>query len=268
MDDKHIITSIKNPIIKSLVKLKDKRERDTKSKFLIEGIRETTRAIEFGYKVDTIFYCSELFKTEEAEAVLLSASEDIEKIRLSEAPFKRISYRANPEGIVSLATQKNNRLIDIDIGKVNPLYIIAESIEKPGNLGAILRSADAVGADAILLTESVTDIYNPNVLRASTGAFFSVPVITCKNDELIEWLHKENIAVLAATPHTKKIYTEADMTKAIAIAVGAEHDGLSDFWLKRSTDKIKIPMLGDIDSLNVTSALTVLLYEAVRQRNL
>jgi TrmH family RNA methyltransferase len=178
----------------------------------------------------------------------------------------KMTYRDRPEGLIAVARMRKHELSKFAY-KPNGLYIIAEAVEKPGNLGSILRSADAAGADGLIICNKCTDIYNPNVIRASTGALFSVPMAEAGTEETIKWLKGNKVKSLAATPHTDLLYTDVDMTPSVAIVVGTEQHGLSQQWLDHADVGIRIPMLGKIDSLNVATAATILLYEAARQRN-
>ena len=176
------------------------------------------------------------------------------------------AYRDRPEGLLAITKMRRHTLADLPY-RPDGLYLVAETIEKPGNLGSMLRSADAVGATGMIVCGHGTDIYNPNVIRASTGALFSMPLAEAENEEVYNWLREHHIRILAATPHTDQRYTDTDMTCGVAIVVGAEQTGLTDFWLTRADLPVVIPMLGKIDSLNVAAATTILLYEAVRQRD-
>jgi TrmH family RNA methyltransferase len=167
--------------------------------------------------------------------------------------------------LLAVAKMRRHTLDDLPVDPKG-LYLVAETVEKPGNLGSMLRSADAVNATGVIICEKGTDIYNPNVIRASTGALFSVPVAVCDNDSALEYLRARGIKILAATPHTDFKYTDVDLTQPVAVVVGAEQTGLTDFWMEQADLKVNIPMLGEIDSLNVASAATILLYEAARQR--
>jgi RNA methyltransferase, TrmH family len=261
-----ILTSTKNPLIKLAYRLRNRREREKEQLTLLEGYRELTRAFDYGMKMKECFYCPEMFLGQNELPLIdkLSAA----GVRCSEVAahlIEKISYRDRPEGLMAVAEILRHSLDDIPI-KEHGLYLIAEAVEKPGNLGAILRSADAAGVDGVIVSDKRTDIYNPNVIRASTGALFSVPLAEASTAETMTWLKNNNIKALAATPHTDKLYSDIDLTQAVAIVVGAEQYGLSDEWLEQSEIKIKIPMLGKIDSLNVATAATILLYEAARQR--
>jgi TrmH family RNA methyltransferase len=216
--------------------------------------------------VTELFFCPELFK-EGTEKNLFSQCKKL-NINLTECTipvFKKISYREHPNGLLALAPQIHNSLEQLPT-KNNMLIIVAESIEKPGNLGTILRSADAGGADAVIVCDRCTDINNPNVIRASIGTIFTVPVIETDSESAITWLKNNSIQILAATPQAVQLHTATNMSGSIAIAVGAEKPGLSATWLNAADIKVKIPMLGQADSLNVAASTTILIYEALRQR--
>lgn len=260
------ITSLQNPRIKTAVKLRERRDRDFSDKFLIEGYREILRAADAKRKMDVLFICPELFLGTNEEAL-------IKKIQglgatvysCTETVFKKISYRDRPDGLLVIAPQLHLSLSDLKLPK-NPLLIVAEAIEKPGNLGTILRSADAVGCNGVIVCDRCTDIHNPNVVRASVGTLFTLPVIEATSEETLQWLKSQGISVLAATPSAEKEFTEIDMKVPLAIAVGTEQLGLTDLWMNQSNVQVRIPMRGVADSLNVATATTLLLYEALRQR--
>ena len=263
------ITSLQNPRIKKAVGLRDRRDRDKSGLFLIEGYRELLRAAENGRKIQELYICPELFLGSNEEKLIRSFSKDVEIFRCSSSVFHKISYRDRPDGLVAVAPQKHLTLIDLDNllrDKKSPFLVVAEAIEKPGNLGTILRSCDAVGVDALILCDRCTDIHNPNVVRASVGTLFTVPVVEAEGEETLKWLRARKIQVLAATPSADMEFTQANLKGPLAIAVGTEQYGLSDHWMKQADLQVRIPMLGVADSLNVATATTVLLYEALRQR--
>lgn len=261
------LTSLKNPKVKYVYKLRNRRFREKEQKTLLEGYRELTRSSEYGMKVLEVYYCPSMFLGENEFPLLESLREQgITTYEVTEPILEKIAYRERPEGLIAIAQIQSHTLEDIPLVE-NGLYLIAESIEKPGNLGSILRSADASGVNGIILCDKCTDIYNPNVIRASTGALFSVPLAECTAQEAYDWVRENNIKVLAATPHTDNIHTDANMTQSVAVAVGTEQSGLTDFWMNNADIKVKIPMLGKIDSLNVATATTIMLYEAARQRD-
>ncbi|NGX42206.1 MAG: 23S rRNA (uridine(2479)-2'-O)-methyltransferase [Chlamydiae bacterium] len=262
------ISSLQNPRIKQGVRLRERRERDRSGLFLIEGYRELLRAIDANRKVETLFICPELFLGTNEQTLIDRIEKSGAQIFLcSEPVFHKLSYRDRPDGLLTIAPQQHLSLNDIKPSEgVSPLLVIAEAIEKPGNLGTILRSSDAVGVDALIVCDRCTDIHNPNVVRASVGTLFTVPVIEAEGKKTIEWVKEQHISILAATPHAEKEYTQVDMTGPIAIAVGTEQLGLSDLWMEHADIQVRIPMFGVADSLNVATATTLLLYEAIRQR--
>lgn len=261
-----LLTSLKNPKVKYAVSLRERRERDSRGVTILEGYRELFRANAIGLPFHEVFYCPELFLGENEEALLDSlASRGASLYRCSEVVLRKLAYRDRPEGLIAVIEVRRKTLADIP--KVpNGLYLVAETIEKPGNLGSMLRSADAVGATAMIVCNKQTDFYNPNVIRASTGAIFSVPLAEATSEECLAWLRSFGIRTLAATPHTTRNFTDADMAHGVAVVVGAEQFGLTPFWMDSADEKVVIPMLGLMDSLNVATAATILLYEAARQR--
>jgi RNA methyltransferase, TrmH family len=261
------ITSLQNSQVKQIVRLRERRERDESDLFLIEGYRELKRAIDAGRYVQSIFYCSELFLGEN-ESELLEKSQ-AERIECTKEVFAKISYRDRPDGLLGVARQIHLRLPDLAAKlSSSPFLVIAESIEKPGNLGTILRSCDAAGVDAVIVCDRTTDIHNPNVVRSSVGTLFTLPVLEADGEETLAFLRQHKIRIAAATPHAKESFTAADLTGPIAIAMGTEQYGLSDSWMKKADCQVRIPMRGVADSLNVASATTLLLYEVLRQRDL
>ncbi len=261
------ITSLQNGRVKQAVRLRERRERDETGLFLIEGYRELKRAVDARCKIESIFFCPELFLGENERALLQESKAEL--FKCTPEVFAKISYRDRPDGLLAIAPQRHRTLSELekDLSK-SPFLVIAESIEKPGNLGTILRSCDGAGVDAVIVCDPTTDIHNPNVVRSSVGTLFTIPVLEAKGDEVFAFLKKHRISVVAATPHAAQEYTEADLSQPIAIAVGTEQYGLSDAWMNQADCRVRIPMLGIADSLNVASATTILLYEAVRQRRL
>ncbi len=268
--DDLLITSLQNPKVKLLMHLKDRHDREKTGQFIIEGYRELLRAIDAEHAIETLFICPELFLgSNETNLIARAKAAGARVIECNEKVFRKVSYRDRPDGLIAIAPQSHRSLDDLQkilSGKKSPFLVIAEAIEKPGNLGTILRSSDAVGIDALIVCDRCTDIHNPNVVRASVGTLFSVPVIEAKGKEVLDWLKKNHIAILAATPSAQKEFTDVDMTVPIAIAVGTEQLGLSDLWMQQADLQVRIPMHGVADSLNVAMATTLLLYEAVRQR--
>ena len=261
------ITSLKNDKVKQAVKLRGRRARETRKLTLLEGYRELTRSFEYGMTLVECFFCPEMFLGVNESALLQKlAAGGVKVYEVTKPILEKLAYRERPEGLIATAKIKNHSLEKLAF-REQGCYLLAEAIEKPGNLGSILRSADAAGVDALILCDKGTDIYNPNVIRASTGALFTVPLAVCSSEEALQWLRQHRVKILAATPHTSDIYTDVDLTQSVAIAVGTEQTGLSDFWMNSADLQVKIPMLGKIDSLNVATATTILLYEAARQRS-
>ena len=266
-----ILTSQQNPRIKQLVHLRDRQPREKSQRFLIEGYRELLRAIDAKFPVETLYICPELFLGENENALIKRIQNTGCRVfQLPDNLFRKISYRDRPDGLVAVGVQQHKGLEALDqllASKTRPPFlVIAEAIEKPGNLGTILRSSDAVGIDALIVCDRCTDVYNPNVVRASVGTLFTVPFFEATSVETIAWLKQRGIAVLAATPSAKKEFTQVDLTQPLAIAVGTEQLGLSEIWMTQADVQVKIPMNGIADSLNVAMATTLLLYEAHRQR--
>ena len=259
------ITSLQNNRIKNIQKLSLKaRERKLQGLFLIEGAREISLAIAGSYDFDSVYLCPELFASTDYPQVIQAFSANI-VYEVSEAVFQKIAYREHSDGIIALARIKPHTLENLHLSE-NPFVIVLESVEKPGNLGAILRTADAAQADAVIVCDALTDVYNPNVIRSSVGCIFTVPVAVAGNEEVLAFLKKQNIRSLAAELTATQWYHETDFTQSSAIIMGTEADGLSDFWLKNADLRIKIPMRGAIDSLNVSVSTAILTFEAMRQR--
>lgn len=262
------ITSTQNPHFKSVVRLNEKRERDKTGLFLIEGFRQIERACQGKQTIEEVWFAPSLFLGEN-ECTLLSKCESL-GASLIEVPshlLEKLAYRDRPEGLMAVAQAKNSSLKDLILQK-DATILVLEKIEKPGNLGTMLRSADAAGATAVIVADPITDIYNPNVVRSSVGTLFTIPVFQASNEETLSFLRQEKVQICAASPHAQKFYTEIDLQKKTAFVMGSEQLGLSPFWMGKADVQTKIPMLGIADSLNVASAATLLLYEAVRQKSL
>lgn len=260
------ITSLQNPRIKELVRLRDRRARDESGFFLIEGYREIRRALEKGVPIRELYHAPEWFLGSNEPALLEQAARaGAQLFEVSKAAFAKAAYRERPDGLVAVAAQWRHSLDDLHL-QSEPLLLIVEGIEKPGNLGTILRSADAAGCDAVIVCDPVTDLFNPNVVRASTGVLFSVPCVIAESAAVAAWLGRHGVRAVATTPAATQFYTDADMRGPLAIVMGSEQYGLSDFWLKQSEVQVRIPMAGQADSLNVAMATIITLFEAVRQR--
>ncbi len=264
-----LLTSAQNVRIKELVHLRERRARDKSGSFLIEGYRELSRALVGQIPLEALYFCPELFLgTNEPELIAQASSRGAKLFRCTKELFAKVSYRDRPDGLIAVALQQPHPISHLLPKHPLPLYLVAEAIEKPGNLGTILRSADAVGVDGVVICDRCTDPYNPNVVRASVGTLFTVPIAETTTEEALDWFKEQGVTVLAATPHAKTLYTEADMRRPLAIAVGTEQLGLSKRWMEVADLQVRIPMRGIADSLNVATATTLLLYEALRQRGM
>lgn len=263
------ITSLQNPRVKLLVKLRDRRPRDEAGVFMVEGYRQIRRALEKNIRLTELYYSPDWFLGENETALIERARQaGAQLFELSKDAFAKVAYRERPDGLLAIAPQWKRTLADIpapSAGKA-PFLLVVEAIEKPGNLGTILRSADAAGVDALVVCDPVTDLFNPNVVRASTGVLFSVPVIIAGSTEVHEWLRAQGIRSVATTPSADALYTDTDLRGPLAIVMGSEQYGLSDYWLKEADLRVVIPMAGQADSLNVAMATIITLFEAVRQR--
>ena len=265
------ITSLQNTRVKQAVKLRDKRERDRSQTFLIEGYRELSRAVRGGTRLQVVFYSpSHFLGSNENHLIEQIRAQKVETLEVMPTVFEKLSYRDRPDGLLAVGVQTSIALKEFEktMSKdPSPFFLIAESIEKPGNLGSILRSSDAVGVDALLVCDRCTDIYNPNVVRASVGTLFTVPVIEIASEEAISWLKRHHVRIVATSPDAPSTFTETDLTGPLAIAVGTEQLGLSEKWRKAADIEVSIPMKGIADSLNVAAATTLMLYEVLRQRS-
>ena len=261
-----VITSLQNPRVKAVVALRQRSDRDARGEMLIEGYRELKRALDNRHNPTAVFHCPALFVGSNEPALIERARQaGAEIVECSAAVFEKMSYRDRPEGLLAVAPQVRMTLADLRVPDA-PLIVVAEAIEKPGNLGTILRTADAAGVHAVIVCDRCTDINNPNVVRSSTGTLFALPVVEATTPETLAWLRERHIHILAATPHTESEYYDVDLRGGTAVVVGTEQYGLSDAWMTQADLKVRIPMLGQADSLNVAAATTILLYEAVRQR--
>ena len=252
--------------MKQLVQLRDRRARDETGVFLVEGYREIRRAIEKGVRLQELYFAPEWFLGENEPALIASAvAAGAKLVELTKVAFAKVAYRERPDGLLAVAPQWRRRLEDLVLPAA-PFLLVVEAIEKPGNLGTILRSADAAGCDAVIVCDPVTDIFNPNVVRASTGVLFSVPLVVEESARVRAWLKEKGLRIIATTPAAENIYTGVDLRGPLAVVMGSEQYGLSDFWLKHADVLARIPMAGQADSLNVAMAAIITLFEAVRQR--
>ena len=300
-----VISSAQNPKVKRLLALqKDSSLRRETGLFVVEGRREIDRCIAAGFRIDTLFVCQELYGAADSEVVpsktsaSLHPSHNFPPKNCGPLPFKRpraatvfegtasesagqdvickifciskdiyekVAYRGSTEGIIAEVLVPQRRLEDLVLPE-NPLIVVLESVEKPGNLGAVLRSADAAGAHSVLVCDPLTDLWNPNLIRSSTGACFTVPAVACTSEEAIKWLKSKGINILTAQLQDSSLYYDCDFRSGVAIVMGTESTGLSQVWREAATKHIRIPMLGTADSLNVSVSAAILLFEAVRQR--
>jgi TrmH family RNA methyltransferase len=252
------ITSLQNLKIKNVVALREKsRERNKQMLFPVEGKREINMAVSGGYEIESLFVCPEF-----SERIDFSAKSIYE---VSRKVFEKIAYREDSDGFLALMKIKFNVLHDIKISR-NPFIIVLESVEKPGNLGAILRTADAANVDAVIVCDPKSDFFNSNVIRSSLGCVFTVNTVTSSSKDVYEWLKKNNITIYATELESSQWYYNEDYTGGSAIVMGTESTGLSDFWLNKADKRIKIPMKGKADSLNVSVSTAIITFEAMRQR--
>lgn len=269
------ITSASNPKIKNLLLLQEKsRARREQGLFVVEGRRELEHCIKAGFKVRTLFICPEIMVAPSsnsaenyfpASSFLRHPSHGASIIEIPEAVYRKVAYREGTEGVIAEVEAKHIGLDDLELPE-NPLIVVLEAVEKPGNLGAVLRSADAAGTSAVIVCDPLTDLYNPNLIRASIGAVFTVPVVAASSEETIGFLKERGIQILTAQLQDSFLYYDVDMRRGTAIVMGTESTGLTDAWRQAAEAHIRIPMLGRLDSLNVSVSAAILLFEAVRQR--
>ena len=287
------ITSAQNPKIKNLLLLQEKsKARREQGLFVVEGRRELEHCLEAGFQVRTVFVCPEVMGERWpvgaghdvipgsspavipglTPAVIPGLTHDVipgltgNLVEIPEALYRKVAYREGTEGVLAEVEVRERRLEDLELGE-HPLVMVLESVEKPGNLGAVLRSADAARADAVIVCDPLTDLWNPNLIRASIGAVFTVPTVCASSAETIDWLKSRGIRILTAQLQDSSWYYDVDMTVGTALVMGTESTGLTDIWRRAADAHIRIPMLGRLDSLNVSVSAAILLFEAVRQRN-
>ena len=260
MKEIQFISSLQNQKIKQLVLLQQKSsERKRSGLFVVEGLRELRHCVSKGYEIDSLFFCSALL-VESIDDLLVASSYEV-----TEQVYGKIAYRDSTEGVVAVMRMRHTALEDLQLSD-RPLLVVLESVEKPGNLGAVLRSADAAGADAVIVCDPLTDLYNPNLIRASIGALFTVPTVAVSSEACIRFLKERGIRILTAQLQDSELYYDTDMTCGTAIVMGTEATGLTNQWREAADAHIRIPMLGQLDSLNVSVSAAILLFEAVRQR--
>ena len=260
------ITSLKNEGIREVISLRDRKARELNRLTVIDGIKEIEAALGAGVKFRTLYICAELIERRSASWFLARFSKlNVEILETSRPVFEKIAFGERMEGMVAVAHQPRLRLNDLKL-RANALLVLVEGVEKPGNLGAILRTCDAAGVDGLIVCEGRTDVYNPNVIRASLGAVFTVPVVTCSNQEALDFCKANKVQILGTFPDAAVSYAKNDYARSTAFVLGSEQEGLSSFWSRNADVKVSIPMTGQVNSLNVSTTAAVILYEAVRQR--
>ena len=261
-----MITSIQNPRVKDAVRLRDRRHREKQQRILIDGARELRRAIAAGVKLVEAFVCESLCTSDDARQLLASLSEtDGEILEVSESVFEKLAFGQRVEGILGVAEMPHPTLQSLAVPE-NAVVAVLEGVEKPGNVGAVLRSADAAGMSAVILADPRTDLYNPNAIRASLGTIFSMPVCEAASGDVLLWLRERKFSIFTARVDGSLPYTEVDYRGPSAIVLGSEAAGLSPLWAGKDIQAVRLPMLGAADSLNVSVTAAVLFYEALRQR--
>jgi len=257
------ITSLQNPKVKQALALEKSRERKKQGRFLVEGLRELNLAIQSGYQPISVF-----FDAAQVDAEILIASGIAEELLLPvhQNVFSKLAYREHTAGVVAVLQSRTHQLAELSLPS-NPLILVLESVEKPGNLGALLRTADASNVDAVIVCDPLVDFYNPNVVRSSVGGLFTRQLAACTSAEAIDWLRQQNIAIYCTHLQAAQPYHQTDYRGPSAIVMGTEATGLSEIWVEHATQNIIIPMRGVVDSMNVSVAAAVVIFEAVRQRN-
>lgn len=273
-----VITSASNPRLKGLVALRRRRVREESGQTLVEGYEEIDLALAAGVRPQTLYVCEELFSPagragsqdigEQSELLGRLRSERVEIVHLSRAAYEKVAYREGPDGLLAVVGRVGTALADLHVEGPDHLSLVSQGVEKPGNLGAMLRTADAAGVDAVVAADPVTDWGNPNVVRASKGTVFAVPVASATTAQVLDWISGNEIRLVVTTPETDLLHTDVDYTGRVAIAVGSEKHGADDTLLQAATHRVRIPMHGRANSLNVAASAAIVLYEAVRQRSL
>lgn len=266
METKGIISSAQNPKLKLLLQLQQKSsERRKQGLFVVEGLREILHCLSAGYEIDSLFYCPQIADNGALEQIqcVLPSNRCYE---INSDIYQKVAYRGGTEGVIAEVRTRNLKLKDLKLSP-SPLIMVLESVEKPGNLGAILRSADASGVDAVIVCDPLTDLFNPNLIRSSIGAVFTVPTVACSSSECIGFMKEHGIQILTAQLQDSSLYYATDMRRPTAIIMGTEATGLTQQWRDAADAHIRIPMLGRLDSLNVSVSAAILMYEAVRQRS-
>ena len=261
------ITSLQNPRVKEAARLRDRRHRDKQGRILIDGARELARAVAAGVRVLEVFVCEPLCTGNQSQRLLASLPGcGAEILQVSEPVFEKLAYGHRAEGVLGVAEMPRPTLAELQLPQ-RPLVAVLEGVEKPGNVGAVLRSADAAGVSAVIVADPRTDLYNPNAVRASLGTIFTMPVCATTTAETLEWLRRRQMAMYAARVDASLAYTEADYRGPTAVVLGSEAEGLSPAWTDDDVTPVRLPMLGVADSLNLSATAAVLFYEALRQRS-
>ena len=261
-----MITSLTNIRIKNVVALRDSKRRKATGLTIVEGERETARAFEAGVTVKELYICRKLLGAKKVDDTAAPNSRNVPVYETTKAVFSKMAYGDRAEGVLAVCEPPLISLKDLP-KKTDPLFVIVEGVEKPGNLGAILRTCDGAGVDGVIICDGKTDIYNPNVIRSSLGTIFSVNVVVSSNEETLKYLRSNKVTICATFLRSNTVYTDKNFTNALAVVVGSEQNGLTHFWVQQADCKVKIPMKGHADSLNVSASTAILLYEAIRQRS-
>jgi RNA methyltransferase, TrmH family len=264
-----MITSLQNTRVKDAVHLRSAKQRQRQGRIIIDGTRELSRAVQAGVRMIEIFVCETLLVTEESESLvkkLETCSGEI--LPVSEAVFQKLAFGSREEGVLGIAEMPHKSLQDLNLKDKNPLIAVLEGVEKPGNIGAVLRSADAAGVSALILADARTDLYNPNAIRASLGTIFTVPVCEAASGDVLAWLREKKISIVAARVDGSVPYTDIDYRGPTALVLGNEAEGLTSAWTGADITAVRLPMLGAADSLNVSVTAAVIFYETLRQRGI
>lgn len=260
------ITSVQNPRVKRAVRLREHKERAKTGLTIVEGRRELARAMSCGVDLQEVYFCPALLTDPDRDTLRKLQDKKVAVIEVSKPVFARMSFGERQEGLLAVCRPRPVELADLNVsGK--PFYVLIEGLEKPGNLGAIVRTCDAAGVDALIVCDEGTDVYNPNVVRASLGTVFALPVVRASAGAVLKFFKDRDIRICATLPQAKKNYTDEDFTRPMAVVIGSEQEGLSNFWVRHAESKMKIPMCGTGDSLNASVSAAVVIYEVVRQRN-
>ncbi len=262
----HRITSLQNPKILAMRKLYKSRNRKASKEFLVEGVREVTRGLDAGFGIESIYFCPDIIEENTQAQIVHALAHEVRGYDLTKQVYEKLAYRDNTEGVIALFRKRNYVLDDLIQEEKAPLIVLLEGVEKPGNLGAVLRTADAVRASGVIVTGDKVDVWHPNVIRASQGGVFTLPVVHSSNEEVAAWANARGISVYAAALPAYSALYEMPLADGCVLAFGTEAEGLSDYWLEDPNHCFTIPMKGAVDSLNVSVSVAVSLYEAVRQR--